>query len=101
MALLFEFRDVSPSEMPPIRVSAAGYGIRLDAHDIAISVYGLIAALATPADMAAALGKLGGLAKTKKKRASAQANGAKGGRPRKVPRAAWRRGVKSSKTAPF
>jgi len=83
--MLPEFRDVPPSEMPPIRVSPAGYGIRLDAHDIAISVHGLIASLATPADM---LGKLGGSTKTKKKREAAQVNGAKGGRPRKVPRAA-------------
>lgn len=86
--MLPEFRDIPPSEMPPIRVSPAGYGIRLDAHDIAVSVHGLIAALATPGDMAASLGKLGGSAKTKKKRDSAQRNGAKGGRPRKAPQAA-------------
>jgi hypothetical protein len=87
-SLLPEFRDVPPSEMPPIQVSPAGYGIRLDTHDIVVSVHGLIATLATPGDMAASLGKLGGTAKTKKKRDSARANGAKGGRPRKTPRAA-------------
>jgi hypothetical protein len=86
--MLAEFRDIPPSEMPPIRVSPAGYGIRLEAHDILISVHGLIAALATPGDMAASLGKLGGSAKTKRKRDSARANGAKGGRPGRVPRAA-------------
>ncbi|MGA3004559.1 MAG: DUF2442 domain-containing protein [Acetobacteraceae bacterium] len=86
--MLPEFRDVPPSEMPSIRISPAGYGIRLDAHDIAVSVHGLIAALATPGDMAASLGKLGGSAKTKKKRDSARRNGVKGGRPRRTPQAA-------------
>lgn len=87
-ALLPEFQDVPPSGMAPIRVSPAGYGIRLDDHDIVLSVHGLIAALATPGDMAAALGKLGGAVRTPKKRAASRANGAKGGRPRKDVKAA-------------
>lgn len=87
-AMIAEFRDVPTIDMDGLRVSPAGYGIRLDSHDISISVHGLIAALATPGDMAASLGKLGGAAKTAKKQDSARANGAKGGRPRKVPRAA-------------
>jgi hypothetical protein len=86
--MIAEFRDVSPADMVGLRVSPVGYGIRLDAHDITISVHGLVAALATPGDMAASLGRLGGSAKTDKKRDSARANGAKGGRPRKIPRAA-------------
>ena len=86
--LLQEFRDIPPAEILPIRISPAGYGIRLDVHDIAVSVHGLIAALATPGDMAASLGKLGGSAKTKKKRDSARRNGVKGGRPRRTPQAA-------------
>jgi Protein of unknown function (DUF2442) len=86
--MIGEFRDVSPADMEALRVSPVGYGIRLDAHDITISVHGLVAALATPEDMAASLGKLGGSAKTEKKRDSARANGAKGGRPRKTKRAA-------------
>ena len=86
--MIGEFRDVSPADMEALRVSPVGYGIRLDAHDITISVHSLVAALATPEDMAASLGKLGGSAKTEKKRDSARANGAKGGRPRKTDRAA-------------
>jgi hypothetical protein len=79
-----EFRAVPPAEMAGLRISPAGYGIKLDEHDIDISVHGLIAALATPGDAAASLGKLGGAARSDAKRVSARANGAKGGRPRKV-----------------
>lgn len=83
-----EFRDVPPGDMGALRVSPVGYGIRLDAHDINISVHGLISALVKPADMAASLGRLGGAARSDKKVESARANGAKGGRPRKVAAAA-------------
>jgi len=76
-----EFRDVPPADMAAVRISPAGYGIRLDRHDI--SVHGLIGSLATAGDMAASLGKLGGAARSDAKRISARANGAKGGRPRK------------------
>jgi hypothetical protein len=86
-AMLEEFRDVPPGEMATLRVSPAGYGIRLDAYDIAISVHGLIGALASTGDMAASLGKLGGASRSDAKRISARANGAKGGRPREVSRA--------------
>jgi hypothetical protein len=86
--MIEEFRDVPPADLTELRVSPAGYGIKLDTHDINISVHGLIAALATTAEMAGSLGKLGGAARTVAKRASARANGAKGGRPRKVPRIA-------------
>jgi hypothetical protein len=83
--LLQEFRDIPPAEILPIRISPAGYGIRLDVHDIAVSVHGLIAALASPGNMAASLGKLGGSAKTRKARDSARHYRLKGGRPRKAP----------------
>ena len=82
-AMIAEFRDVPPIDMAKLRVSPVGYGIKLDAHDINISVHGLIAALATPGAMAAALGKRGGSVRSEKKRESAQVNGAKGGRPRR------------------
>lgn len=82
-AVIVEFRDVPPADMMKLRMSPAGYGIELDEHDIDISVHGLMAALATPRDMATSLGKLGGAARSEAKRISARANGAKGGRPRK------------------
>jgi hypothetical protein len=83
-AMVDEFHDVPPAQMAKLRVSPTGYGIKLDQHDIDISVHGLISALATPGDAAASLGKLGGAARSEAKRVSARANGAKGGRPRKV-----------------
>ena len=82
--MMEEFRDVPTADMARLRVSPAGYGIKLDEYDIGISVHGLIAALATPGDAAASLGKLGGAARTEAKRVSARVNGAKGGRPKKV-----------------
>lgn len=82
--MVAEFRAVPPADMAAIRVSPAGYGIRLDGHDINISVHGLIGALATAGDMAAALGQRGGAVRSDAKRVSARANGAKGGRPRKT-----------------
>jgi hypothetical protein len=78
-----EFRDVPPADMPKLRLSPGGYGIELEDHDINIAVHGLITALATTADMAGALGQIGGAARSEAKRISARANGAKGGRPRK------------------
>ena len=87
-AMVEEFSHVPPADLTELRVSPAGYGIKLDAHDINISVHGLIGALATAADMAGSLGKLGGASRSEAKRTSARANGAKGGRPRKVPRVA-------------
>jgi hypothetical protein len=78
-----EFRDVPPAEMAELRVSPAGYGIKLDKRDISISVHGLVGVLATAGDMAASLGKLGGVSRSEAKRVSARANGTKGGRPRK------------------
>lgn len=79
-----EFRGVAPEDMAAVRVSPAGYGIRLDKHDINISVHGLIGALATAGGMAAALGQRGGAVRSEAKRLSARANGTKGGRPRKI-----------------
>ena len=83
-AMLPEFRDVPPGDMAGLRVSPAGYAIKLDLHDIGVSVHGLVAALATPGDMAASLGRIGGTATSERKRETARANGAKGGRPRKA-----------------
>jgi len=58
--------------MAAVRVSPAGYGIKLDRHDINISVHGLIGSLATAGDMAASLGKLGGAARDRKRSVSAR-----------------------------
>ena len=62
-AMVEEFRGVPPADIANLRASPAGYGIKLDEHDINISVHGLIASLATAGDMAASLGKLGGSAR--------------------------------------
>jgi hypothetical protein len=39
-AMVEDFRDVPPADMAKLRVSPAGYGIRLDEHDANISIHG-------------------------------------------------------------
>ena len=86
--MIAELADVTPTDLAALQLSPAGYAIKLSTHDIDISVQGLLTALIAPSAMAASLGRLGGSAKSPLKTASAAANGAKGGRPRKVPQAA-------------
>ena len=86
--MIAELADLTPTDLAALQLSPAGYAINLSTHDIDISVQGLLTALIAPSAMAASLGKLGGAAKTALKRATAAANGAKGGRPKKVPPAA-------------
>jgi hypothetical protein len=83
-----ELSPVPPAELIHLRITPAGYGIKLDRFDIAIGVHGLLASLVTPAEMASTLGKRGGAVRSDAKRESARANGAKGGRPRKMSRVA-------------
>jgi hypothetical protein len=69
-AMVAEFRGVLPPAMAKLRVSPAGYGIKLDERDIHISVHELIGALATARDMASLLGN-SGARHGRKQRASA------------------------------
>jgi len=45
---LEEFRNIPANEMESIRTTPVGYGIKLDAHDISISVQGLMTAVVSP-----------------------------------------------------
>ena len=83
-----ELAAVPPADLIQLRISPAGYGIKLDRFDIAIGVQGLLASLVTTTEIASALGKRGGAVRSDAKRESARTNGAKGGRPRKVSRVA-------------
>jgi hypothetical protein len=79
-----ELSAIPTEALANLRVTAAGYGIKLDQYDIAISVHGLVMSLVTTGVMASTLGRLGGSVRSDAKRATARVNGAKGGRPRKV-----------------
>ena len=46
-AMIAEFRDVPAADMAKLRVSPVGYGIKLETHDVTISVQALISASAS------------------------------------------------------
>lgn len=62
--------------------SPMGDALRVDKHDIAIRVNGLIARTFGAAPFAQAVGRAGGSVKSAAKAAAARQNGAKGGRRR-------------------
>ena len=73
--------DASDAELSQIEILGAGYGLHWEALDVDFSVPGLLAGLfGTRAWMAQQAGK----ATSPAKAAAARANGAKGGRPRRV-----------------
>ncbi len=73
--------DASDDELEKLEILGAGYGLHWEALDVDLSVPGLLAGIfGTKAYMA----RRAGQAKSPAKAAAARANGAKGGRPRKV-----------------
>jgi hypothetical protein len=80
-------QDVPPEELGKLEVWPDGSAIELEDRDIHISVHGLLTAI-LPAmlpsrSVAAMFASRGGQATSQAKRKSSQANGRKGGRPRK------------------
>lgn len=67
-----------------LELDPAGSGVIWNALDADISVPGLLAATFRRAGVASLLGTAGGAAKSEAKASAARANGAKGGRPRRV-----------------
>jgi hypothetical protein len=80
-------QGVSAEELSQLAVWPDGSAIELEARDIQISVHGLLAAvlpaLLPEAALASLFARRGGRVISEAKRASAQLNGKKGGRPRK------------------
>jgi hypothetical protein len=80
-------QDIPVAELAQLEVWPDGSAIELEARDIQISVDGLLAvvlpALLPEAALASIFARRGGQVTSEAKRASAQANGKKGGRPRK------------------
>ena len=81
-------QDVPREDLAKLEVWPDGSAIELEGRDIHISVHGLMTAI-LPAmlprrAMAAIFASRGGKATSDAKRSSAQANGRKGGRPRKT-----------------
>jgi hypothetical protein len=80
-------QDIPSGELGKLEVWPDGSAIELEARDIQISVDGLLTdvlpALLPEAALATLFARRGGQSTSAAKRASAQANGRKGGRPRK------------------
>jgi hypothetical protein len=80
-------QDVPTDDLAKLEIWPDGSAIELEDRDIHISVHGLMTAILPamlpPRAMAAIFASRGGKATSDAKRSSAQANGRKGGRPRK------------------
>jgi hypothetical protein len=81
-------QDVSREDLAKLEIWPDGSAIELEDRDIHISVHGLMTAILPamlpPRAMAAIFASRGGKATSDAKRSSAQANGRRGGRPRKT-----------------
>ena len=80
-------QDVSVEDLAKLEVWPDGSAIEIEDRDIHISVHGLMTAILPamlpPRAVAAIFASRGGRVTSEAKRSSAQANGRKGGRPRK------------------
>jgi hypothetical protein len=86
VASLSALNGATDSQLAKARLSPSGIGIHVEALDADFSVPGIIQA-SVGRDLAArAFAAVGGSARSSAKALAAQANGAKGGRPRKVVR---------------
>lgn len=96
---IHEFAQATAQQLAKVRASRFGDAVELPELDVDISVAGLLRDLAGELGSAAAveLGRRGGSAKTNEKAAAARANGAKGGRPRRVLQTVEHAGAKATK----
>jgi Protein of unknown function (DUF2442) len=81
-------QDVPTEDLARLEIWPDGSAIALEDRDIHISIHGLMTAILPamlpPRAVAAVFASRGGKATSEAKRSSAQANGRKGGRPRKA-----------------
>lgn len=77
--------DAKPADLAIIEITPAGLGLHWPTLDADLYLPALLEGVfGSPRWMAGLLGRSGGLARSAAKVAAAQANGRKGGRPRKV-----------------
>jgi hypothetical protein len=89
--LIQGLRGAAPQDIAGVELGPRGAALHWEKLDVDFSVGGLVGEVfgnkAWMSDLMAELGSKGGKAKSEAKAASARANGAKGGRPRKAARA--------------
>jgi hypothetical protein len=86
--IIHALRDASETDLSEVRVGPAGVGLRWERLDTDLRVSDLASAALGRSTLLRAAGAAGGAARTRAKVRAAQANGRKGGRPRKVGRRA-------------
>src|SRR5690349_14539144 len=79
-----ELVGLSPQDLADIRLSAIGDAITVGSCDVQIDLAGLIADIMPQTVVEKAFAKRGGRATSPTKANASRANGAKGGRPRKI-----------------
>lgn len=83
-ALVQFLRDATPEHLAEIEVSAAGFGLHWPQIDVDFTVKGLMNGVFGTKAWMSELARRAGSVTSPAKAAAARANGAKGGRPRKV-----------------
>jgi hypothetical protein len=79
--------NAKPSQLDEIEITPSGFGIHFPKLDADLYVPGLLEGfLGSKKWMAARLGQVGGLSRSRAKRAASKINGKLGGRPRKAVR---------------
>jgi hypothetical protein len=81
-----ELEERTPQELARVQVSPSGEGLHWDEIDVHLATAGVLVTILGPS-MFRAFASVGGKSRTERKAAAARLNGAKGGRPRKQPRA--------------
>ena len=77
--------NARPSQLSEIEISPSGFGLHFPALDADLYVPGLLEGfLGSKSWMASRLGRIGGQATSKAKKAASRANGKLGGRPKKA-----------------
>lgn len=74
----------TPEQLASVEVTPGGYGLHWEELDADLAVSSLVAGIFGSKRWMAELGRQGGRVKSERKAATARANGAKGGRPKKA-----------------